>query len=74
MAAHQARPSLSMYKLIIEDDEGKTTVVPLRLLTEPCLAVRIGQSARRLAVERYAWSGAAQALESFYRRILEAGA
>jgi glycosyltransferase involved in cell wall biosynthesis len=42
-----------------------------RLLSEPSLAAHIGQSARRLAVERYAWSGAAQALESFYRRILE---
>jgi glycosyltransferase involved in cell wall biosynthesis len=43
------------------------------LLTEPGLAAHIGQSARRLAAERYAWSGAAQALESFYRQILEAG-
>jgi len=45
-----------------------------RLLAEPSLAARIGQSARQLAVERYAWSGAARALEGFYRRILlEAG-
>ena len=43
-----------------------------RLLAEPGLAARIGKSARQLAVERYAWSGAARALESFYRRILEA--
>jgi glycosyltransferase involved in cell wall biosynthesis len=42
-----------------------------RLLAEPGLAQRIGQSARQLAVERYAWSGAARALEGFYRRILE---
>ena len=42
-----------------------------RLLAEPGLAARIGQSARQLAVERYSWSGAAQALEGFYRRILE---
>jgi hypothetical protein len=26
-----------------------------------------------LAVERYAWSGAARALESFYRWIMEVG-
>jgi glycosyltransferase involved in cell wall biosynthesis len=44
-----------------------------RLLAKPDLAARIGQSARRVAVERYAWSGAAQALESFYRRVLEVG-
>jgi hypothetical protein len=37
------------------------------------MAVRIGQSARQMAVERYAWSGAARALEGFYRRILEVG-
>ena len=44
-----------------------------RLLAEPGLAARIGQSARQLAVERYSWSGAARALEGFYRRILDAG-
>ena len=42
-----------------------------RLLAEPRLAARIGQSARQLAVERYAWEGAARALEDFYRTILE---
>jgi glycosyltransferase involved in cell wall biosynthesis len=41
-----------------------------RLLAEPSLAARLGQSARQLAVQRYAWSGAAKALESFYREIL----
>jgi len=45
-----------------------------RLLAEPDLAARIGRSARRLAVERYGWSEAAQALEGFYRRILEKAA
>jgi glycosyltransferase involved in cell wall biosynthesis len=43
------------------------------LLADPDLAARIGQSARRLAVQRYSWSEAAQALEGFYRRILEVG-
>ena len=42
-----------------------------RLLGEPDLARCIGRSARQLAVERYRWGGAARALESFYRRILE---
>jgi glycosyltransferase involved in cell wall biosynthesis len=42
-----------------------------RLLAEPGLAARIGQSARQLAVDRYGWSEAARALEGFYRRILE---
>jgi glycosyltransferase involved in cell wall biosynthesis len=60
--------------ILIEDEPVAFANAVSRLLTEPCLAACIGQSARRLAVERYAWSGAAQALESFYRRILEAGA
>ena len=42
-----------------------------RLLGEPGLAARIGQSARQLAVERYSWGGAARDLEDFYRQILE---
>ena len=44
-----------------------------RVLAEPSLAARIGQSARRLAIEKYAWSEAERALEDFYRRILEVG-
>jgi hypothetical protein len=35
------------------------------------MAARIGQSGRQLAVQSYAWSGAARALEGFHRRILE---
>jgi glycosyltransferase involved in cell wall biosynthesis len=42
-----------------------------RLLGDPELAAGVGRSARSLAVERYSWSGAARALESFYRRVLE---
>ncbi|WP_316202726.1 glycosyltransferase family 4 protein [Bradyrhizobium sp. SZCCHNRI30512] len=41
------------------------------LLAEPDLAVRIGGAARQVAVEKYAWSAAAQALEDFYCEILE---
>lgn len=57
--------------ILIEDEPGGFADAVSRLLTEPDLAARIGQSARRLAVERYAWSGAAQALEGFSRRVLE---
>ena len=42
-----------------------------RLLAEPERAARIGKSARRLAVDRYAWSSSARSLENFYRSILE---
>ncbi|MBL8565386.1 MAG: glycosyltransferase [Hyphomicrobiaceae bacterium] len=41
------------------------------LLDDQALAARIGQSARALAVERYSWSGAARALETLYRAILD---
>jgi glycosyltransferase involved in cell wall biosynthesis len=59
--------------LLIEDQPTAFADAVNRLLAEPGLAARIGQSARQLAVERYAWSGAAQALEGFYRQILEIG-
>jgi glycosyltransferase involved in cell wall biosynthesis len=59
--------------ILIEDQPAAFADAVNRLLAEPSLAAHIGQSARRLAVERYAWSGAAQALEGFYRRILEVG-
>lgn len=58
--------------LIIADQPEAFANAVIRLLTDPGLAARIGQSARQLAVERYAWSGAAQALEEFYHQILEA--
>jgi polysaccharide biosynthesis protein PslH len=43
------------------------------LLATPDLAARLGQSARLLAIEQYSWSGAARALETFYRRVLNDG-
>ena len=59
--------------ILIEDEPAAFADAVNRLLAEPGLAARIGQSARQLAVERYGWSGAARALEGFYRRILENG-
>jgi glycosyltransferase involved in cell wall biosynthesis len=59
--------------LLVEDQPGAFADAVCRLLAEPRLAASIGQSARQLAVERYSWSGAAWALEGFYRRILEVG-
>jgi glycosyltransferase involved in cell wall biosynthesis len=57
--------------ILIEDEPEYFADAVNRLLADPELAARVGQSARKLAVERYAWSGAAQALEEFYHRILE---
>jgi glycosyltransferase involved in cell wall biosynthesis len=56
--------------ILVEDEPAAFADAVSRLLAEPSLAARIGQSARQLAVERYTWSGAARALEGFYRRIL----
>jgi glycosyltransferase involved in cell wall biosynthesis len=58
--------------LLIEDQPEAFADALNRLLDDPELAARIGQSARSLAVERYSWSGAAPALEGFYRDILDA--
>jgi glycosyltransferase involved in cell wall biosynthesis len=57
--------------LLIEDESAAFADAVNRLLAEPSLAACIGRSARQLAEERYAWSGAARALDGFYRRILE---
>jgi polysaccharide biosynthesis protein PslH len=57
--------------LLIEDQPAAFADAVNRLLAKPDLASNIGQSARRLAVQQYAWSGAATALERFYREILE---
>jgi glycosyltransferase involved in cell wall biosynthesis len=59
--------------LLAEDQPAAFADAVNLLLAEPDVAARIGRSARQLAVERYAWSGAARALEGFYRRILEVG-
>jgi glycosyltransferase involved in cell wall biosynthesis len=59
--------------LLVEDQPAAFADAVNRLLAQPSLAARIGQSARQLAFERYAWSGAAKALEGFYRHILDVG-
>jgi glycosyltransferase involved in cell wall biosynthesis len=59
--------------ILIEDEPAAFAGAVNRLLADPGLAARIGESARLAAVERYSWSGAAEALEGFYRRILEVG-
>jgi glycosyltransferase involved in cell wall biosynthesis len=57
--------------ILVEDQPAAFADAVNRLLAEPSLAGRIGQSARHLAVDRYSWGEAAQTLERFYRRILE---
>ena len=57
--------------ILIEDEPERFAAAVGSLLSDPGLAARIGVSARRQAVERYAWSAAARELESFYFRTLE---
>ena len=59
--------------LLVADEPVAFADAVNRLLADPSLAARIGRSARQLAIEEYAWSGAAMALENFYRRVLKFG-
>src|SRR6266700_2044978 len=59
--------------ILIEDQPAAFADAVNRLLADPSLAAHMGRSARRVAIDRYAWSAAAQALEGFYREILERG-
>jgi polysaccharide biosynthesis protein PslH len=59
--------------ILIEDQPTDFAAAVSRLLADPGLAARIGQSARQLAVNRYSWSEAARALEGFYHKILGNG-
>jgi glycosyltransferase involved in cell wall biosynthesis len=65
--------AIAQRDILIADQPTTFAHAVSRLLTDPVLAARIGQSARQLAEDQYAWSTAAQALESFYRRILGGG-
>jgi glycosyltransferase involved in cell wall biosynthesis len=57
--------------ILIEDQPAAFAEAINRLLADPGLAARIGGAARQVAVDRYAWSSAARALEGFYREVLE---
>ncbi|HEY7300645.1 MAG TPA: glycosyltransferase family 4 protein [Xanthobacteraceae bacterium] len=59
--------------LLVEDQPAAFAHAVSALLANPSLAASIGRSARQLAKNRYSWSGAARALEAFYRKILEIG-
>jgi glycosyltransferase involved in cell wall biosynthesis len=59
--------------LLIADEPAAFADAVIRLLAEPGLNERIGRSARQLAVDRYAWRSAADALDRFYHQLLDAG-
>src|SRR5262249_36118336 len=58
--------------ILLADDPAGFAAHVLQLLDDQALASRLGASARRLAVERYAWRAAAAMLERFYRELLAA--
>lgn len=60
--------------IVIADEPAAFAASVNRLLTEPALAARIGNSARQLSESRYAWSNAARSLEDFFRQTLQARA
>jgi glycosyltransferase involved in cell wall biosynthesis len=56
--------------LLIADDPAEFASAVLRVLGEPALASELGRAGRALAAERYSWSGAARALEGFFKQAL----
>jgi glycosyltransferase involved in cell wall biosynthesis len=58
--------------IVIANDTSTFADSVLRLLNEPGVAAELGAAARRLAVERYAWSSAAAKLEELYRVLVAA--
>jgi glycosyltransferase involved in cell wall biosynthesis len=59
--------------LLIADDPAAFAGAVRRLLNDPSLRARIGESARRLAVERYSWMAAGRDLEGLYRDVIARG-
>lgn len=57
--------------ILIENEPAGFADAVSRLLAEPALAAQLGRAARQVAVEKYAWSTAAQELERFFCEILE---
>ncbi len=58
--------------LLIADEPAAFADAVLRLLGDPAAGARIGVAARKLAVERYAWSAAGRALEGLFEECLAA--
>ena len=56
--------------ILIADDRASFAAEVVRALENTDLRVRLGSSARRLAVKRYSWAQASLGLEHFFREIL----
>jgi glycosyltransferase involved in cell wall biosynthesis len=58
--------------IFLADDPAGFADAVVRLLGDPALAAEVGRAGRRLAVEKYAWSTAARALEELLEECLAA--
>jgi glycosyltransferase involved in cell wall biosynthesis len=58
--------------ILIADEPQTFAASVVRVLNDPALGARLGQSARRLAVERYSWMTVAITLDHFFREIINA--
>jgi glycosyltransferase involved in cell wall biosynthesis len=56
--------------ILIADEPQTFAASVVRLLNDPSLGARLGQSARRLAVERYSWMTVAMTLDRFFREVI----
>ena len=59
--------------LLIADKPDAFASAVVELLDDPQRAVRLGESGRALAVERYSWSAATLALERFFADVVRNG-
>lgn len=60
--------------IVIADQAAAFADAVVRMLSEPARAAEMGTAARRLAVDKYAWSSAAAKLEELYRGLGESRA
>jgi glycosyltransferase involved in cell wall biosynthesis len=58
-------------EILLADTAEAFAAAVVRLLTDTALTHRLGEAARRLAVNRYDWKSSVAALEGFYRELLE---
>lgn len=55
--------------LLIVDDPERFANAVLDVMAQPALAAKLGMQGRALAVRRYSWETATEALEAFYARL-----
>jgi glycosyltransferase involved in cell wall biosynthesis len=58
--------------ILVADEPPAFAAAVVRLMGDPELAASLGAAARKLAVDRYAWSAAADQLENLFRELIAA--